>query len=109
MKPCVFLDENITKSFEAKLRNAGFNTYRPRKGATDKEVFQGCLAKGCILITKDKDFLRVDYLKLKGFVLIEGKDKHIERCFDSIVKHIKVGVKVEIKVNSNCKVSWKPI
>ncbi len=27
MKPCVFLDENITKSFEAKLKDAGFNTY----------------------------------------------------------------------------------
>ncbi len=83
MKPCVYLDENIPAHFETALKNAGFSTYKPKGGAKDELIFTD-------IITKDKD-------------------KDILNCSQAIIKHIKVGARGIITVNSKCEVSWKPI
>jgi uncharacterized protein with PIN domain len=58
-----FLDENVLEYLVAPLRRAGFDVFSAteagRKGKTDAEQLRWATEQGRVLITHDRDFLRI--------------------------------------------------
>ncbi len=74
------------------------------QGTKDKYVFQDCLSKGCILITKGRGFKDMRYNKLKGLIILRGEDKHIVKCSENIARFINPRSWLELEVRQGCKI-----